>query len=265
MRRRLATFVAITAGVTLPGSASAMAAGAQSIALVIQLGEGPGSIIDLCIEEPAGTTGAQALADGLRAAGLGAPSYSASGLLCSINGTPTTGCGVRSSSGYQYWAYFHGSASGWAYAADGPGTHLAMPASVEGWRFESAGTGRPGDPAPVVSPDPAAVCAAAAKRATRTTTTTQAPATAPLATPTASSEERPSISTTTSVPTTTRPEATKMPVRKASEAGRRRGDGSPSLATSPSSTSSPWGALGGVAVLAVLCGAGLLVWRKRSA
>ena len=81
-----------------------------------------------------------------------------SGLLCSIDGFPNDGqCGQRTAGGYRYWAYFHGSASGWSYSGVGPaGYHVRGP-EVEGWHFVD-GKGNPTDPPPSASPDPAATC-----------------------------------------------------------------------------------------------------------
>ena len=257
MRRRLAAFVAIGLGAALPGATPALAAGARGIALVIQLGEGRDSIIDLCVAEPAGVSGAQALADGLRQAGLAAPTYATSGLLCSIAGRPATGCGVRTAAGYQYWAYFHGSASGWTYAADGPGTHLASPDSAEGWRFEGAGSGHPNDPGPVVAADPVAVCAAAHP---------VPPTTAPVPTTSAPPvvDHTGGVATTTTAATTT----TTVHPGVMTTVGEVSARQHPRVAAAhdavaPGSSSS-WGALSGVALLCVVLGAGIVIWRRRA-
>ena len=256
MRVRLAAFVAIGLGAALPGAAPALAAGARGIAIVVQLGEGRSSIIDLCVTEPTGVTGAQALADGLRQAGLAAPSYASSGLLCSIAGQPSTGCGVRTSAGYQYWAYFHGSPSGWTYAADGPGTHLASPDSVEGWRFEGAGSGHPNDPGPEVTADPTAVCAAA--RPVPTTV----PGPVVTQPPVADHQAGESPSTTVAPTTTSSPPGVTTTVGEVSAAQHRLLTRSP-RAVAPASSSS-WGALSGVALLCVVLGAGIVIWRRRA-
>jgi len=84
----------------------------ELIAVVIDFGTGGGAhqpVVE-CVHEPQGATSGQALNDALAKANLPLPSYDAngSGLLCSLGGYPTQGCGVQTPSGYQYWAYFHG-------------------------------------------------------------------------------------------------------------------------------------------------------------
>ena len=256
MNRGLAAALVLCLGVALPGAAPALAAGGRGIAIVIQLGEGEQSIIDLCIHEPQGVTGAQALADGLRDAGLAQPTYATTGLLCSIAGHPATGCGVHAASGYQYWSYFHGSSSGWTYASDGPGTHVASPDAVEGWRFQSAGTGHPNDPAPVVDANPAAICAASRASQPAPTTTTSPPDTTLPAGGVASSTSTPTTSTTT-----TAPAPTTVPVGKVAERRRIAADAR-SSAQPPSG--SPWGTVGAGAILIGLLGFSLVLWRRRT-
>ncbi len=51
--------------------------------------------------------------------GLVPPSYAPSGLLCSINLIPASGCGQSVAGGYIYWSYFTGSGGGWAYSSTG--------------------------------------------------------------------------------------------------------------------------------------------------
>ena len=257
MSRRLTVFMAIGLGATLPGAAPALAAGERGIALVVQLGAGSGSILDLCVKEPPGTTGAQALSDGLRRAGLAEPAYATSGLLCSIAGQPSVGCGVRTAAGYQYWAYFHGGPSGWTYATDGPGTHQVTPAVVEGWRFEEAGTGHPGDPGPVVPADPAAICDAAQPSPP---TTLDMPSTS---VPPVERHDVGAQPTTSGAPVTTT-EAPRPPttLRRVVSATQRLHATRP---TSPvPARSSPAGTIGGMAIVVLVLGAGIVIWRRRA-
>ncbi len=57
-----------------------------------------------------------------------------SGLLCSIDGYPKAGCGKATSTGYEYWSYWHGG-SKWTYASTGPDFYRVSTGGVEGWRF----------------------------------------------------------------------------------------------------------------------------------
>jgi hypothetical protein len=107
-----------------------------------------------------------ALAAFTQSHGLTAPTYAASGLLCSINGTPASGCGLTVSGGYIYWSYFTGGKHGWTYASTGAfGTVTA--GDVEGWRFQDPGTGLPNDPRPRSRPHYAAICPPAKTTATK--------------------------------------------------------------------------------------------------
>jgi hypothetical protein len=59
-----------------------------------------------------------------------------SGLLCSIDGYPASGCGKATGGGFEYWSYWHGG-SKWTYATTGPDSTRVQPDGVEGWRFVS--------------------------------------------------------------------------------------------------------------------------------
>ncbi len=52
------------------------------------------------------------------------------GAVCTIDGAPARDCW-----GDKYWAYFHGSGSGWTYSGVGAGSYDPKPGSREGWRF----------------------------------------------------------------------------------------------------------------------------------
>ena len=82
-----------------------------------------------------------------RLTGYPIPRYADSGLLCAIDGYPTTGCGTESDGHYNYWAYWHGGAR-WLYANDGPAEWTVSKGDVEGWRFEPDGSASPADPPP---------------------------------------------------------------------------------------------------------------------
>ena len=89
-----------------------VAAGQIRVVIVVDPGDA-GSPSSACLVVPAGTTGSQALSR--RAAELGrtVPRYGGSGLLCALDGHPTSGCGDRNAGGYLYWAYFNGTSGAW--------------------------------------------------------------------------------------------------------------------------------------------------------
>jgi MYXO-CTERM domain-containing protein len=190
----------------VPGAAPATAAGERTIAVVVDFGVGEGlpASFTLCVKEPAGATDAQALADALATRKLQQSTYSSSGLLCSIAGYPSTGCGVPTSAGYSYWAYFHGSAAGWSYASDGPAERTAAPGTAEGWRFERDGRGNPSDQVPTGPSSPTALCPSSTETPSTTlpaVTTTTAATPVPLpATASSTTTSSPSHSTSTTTP-----------------------------------------------------------------
>lgn len=125
-------------------------AGKVTVALVID--DDRSSPVAECWTVPEGTTGAQLLA--LRAERLGrpAPRYDRSGLLCAIDGYPTTGCGEPTGDGaYIYWSYWWRVPSGWKYATTGPATRVLRNGDVEGWHF-IVGRGTGTDLAPRLNP-----------------------------------------------------------------------------------------------------------------
>src|SRR5439155_21369903 len=98
--------------------------------------------------------------------------FASSGLVCSIDGVPSSGCGTKTGSHYAYWAYFRAPAGSWVYQSIGPGSVRVKSTTVEGWRFEPDGSGSPNDPAPRGSPDPTATCVPEAPSTAATTATT---------------------------------------------------------------------------------------------
>ncbi len=160
--RQLVTGVVLSAIVVmLPGFISAVAAGAQTIAVVIQFSSGQSPRV-LCVNETSSVSSIRALSDALAANGMAGPTFAPTGLLCSLNNSPASGCGVQTSEGYQYWSYFLGDGSGWHYSNQGPGTHGATPQVSEGWRFQNAGTGNGSDAPPDISPVSTQLCPAPA-------------------------------------------------------------------------------------------------------
>jgi hypothetical protein len=122
---------------------------------------------------PSGENGYAALAAFTQQTGEATPVYNSSGLLCSINGDPTSGCGQAVSGGYLYWSYWHGTSGTWQYANTGA-TATMQNGDVEGWRFENPGKSNPSDPPPGAAPNFASICGAVPATPTTAATTTPA-------------------------------------------------------------------------------------------
>lgn len=151
---------------------AASGGGQVRVAVVIDFGPGSGMtprLVVKCPKVPAGTSGASVLASVASSFHVPAPTYAVSGLLCSIDGYPSTGCGTETGAGYAYWSYWHGG-SHWTYANVGPAEWVVGNGDVEGWRYQAHGAASPSDPAPDLSPDFATVCADAATSAPPTPT-----------------------------------------------------------------------------------------------
>lgn len=174
--------IALLAGVGVaaaptPASASPSAPCEQSssrqatahVAVVIDFGGG--NVSTACVPIGDGSTGIDLL--NARAAQLGVPGprfNPVNGLLCGIDGYPSTGCAERTANGYAYWSYWNGDSGNWVYSNVGPGSRRMHEGTVEGWRFQS-GTGAASDQAPSAGASHSAICPPA------TTTTTAAPTT----------------------------------------------------------------------------------------
>ncbi len=179
--RGLLVVAAGTAALTLAGPLAlrpfadvAGAAGEVSVAFVLDFGGSPGTVVSGCVSVPSTDNRYDALSAFTASRGLAAPVYAPSGLLCSINGTPGSGCGQTVPGGYIYWSYFTGESGTWNYASTGAfGT--VTPNDVEGWRFQDPGTGRPNDPPPRSTAQYDAICPPAPP----TTTGTVPPSTTP--------------------------------------------------------------------------------------
>jgi len=152
----------------LPGSAPVAAATSDLVAVVIDFGTGGPPSIVTCVHD-AGQSDAQAITDALAqvgaTTGLG---INQSGLICSVNGYPTsdltTACPISSGT-TAYWAYFHGTAAGWTYASQGPASFPASPTTTVGFRFESTAREAAANPPPSAAADPVASCPAIATSA----------------------------------------------------------------------------------------------------
>jgi len=238
--------------------------------VVIDFGTGGGAhqpVVE-CVHEPQGATSGQALNDALAKANLPLPSYDAngSGLLCSLGGYPTQGCGVQTPSGYQYWAYFHGDTGGWHYAQDGPNERTAAGSLTEGWRFEDRGHGNPGDPPPAGASSPARLCASVTPPSVPVATTTSIPTQGSDTSTTA--PQRLPVPTPSTAPSP--PKGTKATVTSASEAPRLTGTTSTSttaaaLAAEHGESGPSAGALIALGLVAAGGVTGAVLWRRRRA
>jgi hypothetical protein len=133
------------------------------VAVVVDFGPRSGlsrRVVIRCLTVPRGSNGTDVLADVADAAAIATPSYAANGLLCSIDGYPTGGCGTPTSNGIAYWSYWHGGTS-WSYANVGPVAWTVRDGDVEGWRFDAASAGTSADPPPAAPAGYAAACATA--------------------------------------------------------------------------------------------------------
>ena len=119
----------------------------SSSLVVADFGGVNGKVIVTCVLAKAGESGAQVLQSQAQLLGYPSPRYAESGLLCAIDGYPTSGCGTQSGGHYAYWAYWHGGKR-WQYANGGPGEWKVSKGDVEGWRFEPDGSATPADPPP---------------------------------------------------------------------------------------------------------------------
>ncbi|MEZ5380819.1 MAG: hypothetical protein R2754_03370 [Microthrixaceae bacterium] len=181
-RRQLA--LALVAALVAPAWAGAPAgaapaapcqgSGGTRVSVVVDYGtvSGNSSPSAACITITSTMNGAQFLAARAQALGTPPPTYAPSGLLCSIDGYPSGGCGTRTGGKYLYWSYWNGQSGRWVYSSQGPASRRMTANSVEGWRFVN-GSGGPSDPAPRIAPNRTAICPAPKP------TPTQAPATTP--------------------------------------------------------------------------------------
>jgi hypothetical protein len=165
------------------------AASEVEVAFVIDFGGSTHPSVG-CVKVPATDSGYQALAAFTAQEGEQAPTYNTSGLLCSIDDIPSSGCGRVVSGGYIYWSYWDATSGKWKYADTGAFATVSN-GDVQGWRFQDPGKANPTDPPPTTSPNFASICSSTT---TPTTTTTTITATTPT--------------TTQTTPTTTPPATT---------------------------------------------------------
>jgi len=109
-----------------------------AVAFVVDFGTGSAQgVLEGCVKVPSSDTGYDALAAFVQQAGLSEPSYNSAGLLCSIGGVPSSGCGVASNGEYIFWSYWHGTTGTWQYSSTGAFSLATN--DVEGWRFQNPG------------------------------------------------------------------------------------------------------------------------------
>ncbi len=190
--RRLVFLTAVTTAATVvlslggPGALLPLKNAAQaltdvSVAFVVDF-SGSEGVQSACIKVPSTDNEYQALALFTEQEHEAAPTYNSSGLLCSIGGVPSSGCGQAEGNGYIYWSYWHGDSGSWQYSNTGASgiVHSCDPAGndcdVEGWKFEDPGAGNASDPPPRSPPDYAAICSSGPAS---TTTSTATPSTVP--------------------------------------------------------------------------------------
>jgi len=148
-----------------------------SVAFVVDFGGTIGPVVK-CVPVPSGDNGYQALAAFTTLENEAPPAFASSGLLCSINGDPNSGCGQAVPGGYIYWSYWLGSSGKWQYANSGA-TATMQNGDVEGWRFENPGKSNPNDPPPGAAPAYAAICPGVAATTNTAATSGPPPAGAP--------------------------------------------------------------------------------------
>jgi hypothetical protein len=152
---------------------AAGAAGEVTVAFVLDFGPGGSQVVG-CVSVPATDSRYDALSAFATEKGLVPPSYAPSGLLCSIDLIPASGCGQSVAGGYIYWSYFTGSGGRWIYSSTGAFATVTK-GDVEGWRFQDPGTGRPNDPGPRTAAVFTSICSSGSPTTTTTTTSTTAP------------------------------------------------------------------------------------------
>ncbi len=153
------------------------------------------------------------------------------GLVCAIDGYPTSGCTSVTPTGDIYWAYWHRApgATQWTYSQVGSGTSIVEPGVAEGWSWQNGSSEAPIPPPDV---DVALLCPATTPTPTpspsnrpthsptpATTTGSSAPLRSPTPT-TSRTAARPSVSPRS---TTSDPPTSPTPARSSPQAATRSG------------------------------------------
>jgi hypothetical protein len=168
-RARLLATAASSAGPTCP-RVPKPSSGQVVVPIVVDFGSGTSKIDATCVAVPTGSTGSDVLEERASVLHTNQPVYNSAGLLCQIDGYPSSGCGTQHGAHYAYWAYFHGGTK-WTYANDGPAENQVSRGDVEGWRFEPEGSASPSDPPPR-APSSASILEASSSKPPASTTTT---------------------------------------------------------------------------------------------
>jgi hypothetical protein len=158
------------------------AASEVRVAFVIDFGGSAHASVG-CVKVPASDNGYQALAAFTAQEHEQAPTYNSSGLLCSINDIPKSGCGQQVSDGYIYWSYWEAAAGKWKYADIGAFGAVTN-GEIQGWRFQDPGKANPSDPPPTTLADFASICSSISSPTTTTTTQATSVSTSPTITTT---------------------------------------------------------------------------------
>lgn len=293
---------ALGAVVAVPSSAAMGACGPApsgqvAVAMVVDAGGGMPS--PRCAVVTQGSTGL----DALRAAGHSVRLDG--GFVCAIDGLPATGCGNRPDSGLAYWRYWHAApGGGWSYSQVGAGGYrLPARCAVEGWVWSDAPSSntppRIAAPAPTCdAPSPTAPPATSAPASRPPTTaaspgsggsgtdssgtptpgaTPGAPATSPGGGPTTVPAAVAGVTTVApgAVTPTAEGDAVGADQDRSGQDGQRptgsadraeqASAGGPVGSTGTGGSSTPWGLVVAVVLVAGLGGAALLRSRTRSA
>jgi hypothetical protein len=155
---------------------AASAADQVYVAVVVDFGNG--TTTSHCVPVSPGESDEQALSEVYPVV------TNSSGLICDINGTPTSDTSqcldTAGNNQFYYWSYWHGSTGTWEYSSVGPASYATSSGDVEGWRFQNPGPDSPDAPPPEASASYASICGAFG-----TTATTAPPAAPPAQTNTA--------------------------------------------------------------------------------
>ncbi|HVU60998.1 MAG TPA: hypothetical protein VHA79_06765 [Mycobacteriales bacterium] len=247
-----------------PAAASPGTTTTICVGLIIDSHAIGGSVSDRCVNVRAGATGVGVL----EAAGHSV-TFRRDGLLCTIDGVPSSGCDDIDNT--HYWAYFHRApdATTWSYSNDNMSTYKPVNRSTEGWVYDN-GTALTPTNVPAGQ-----MCAGLLKPS-------RSPAPQPTKTHRAATHPRspsasPKGSAPRSMPPTSTPTKSHRRHHPASSAAPTASDASatPSIETSPSATAaagdtagtsgggSATGVIAAAAVVAVIAGATVVGARRR--
>ena len=153
----LAVFGLAVVGPALLGTTEASAASscggpvAGSARVVVVVDDGLGQVSVECLLVSQGTTGSQLLRQRAAKLGTAVPGHAGSGLLCTIDSFPASGC--AETAGGSYWANFSATGGSWDYSSYNPFIRRVCDGDVEGWRYVVRGSGAAGDAAPRIASD----------------------------------------------------------------------------------------------------------------